>query len=92
MTSKERLDKLLQYQSDIINSNNPKDIEIKSKIFDSWYNKVVEDLEVLDLFKKYFAGVLQEKESGRLFIDMNELEEGDLAVFLKLRKEKLFKE
>lgn len=89
MTSKERLDKLLQYQSDIINSNNPKDIEIKSKIFDSWYAKVVKDLEVLDLFKKYFSGVLQEKESGRLFIDMNELKEDDLAVFLKLFKEQV---
>ena len=87
MTSKERLDKLLQYQSDIINSNNPKDIEIKSKIFNSWYNTIVEDLEILGLFKKYFAGVSQEKETGRWFIDMSELEGADLAVFLKLCKE-----
>ena len=87
MTSKERLDKLLQYQSDIFDSVNPKEIEIKSKIFNSWYDKVVKDLEVLGLFKKYFAGVSQEKETGRWFIDMSELEGADLAVFLKLCKE-----
>ncbi len=52
------------------------------------YKSIDKDLEILDLFKKYFSGVLQE-ESGRLFIDMNELEEGDLAVFLKLFKEQV---
>ena len=50
-------------------------------------------LELLNLFKKYFAGVLQEKGSGRLFINMKELEKSDdLEVFLKLFREKLFKE
>ena len=55
MNSKERLDKLLQYQSDIINSSNPKEIEIKSKIFDNWYAKIVNDLEVLSIIKKYLT-------------------------------------
>ncbi len=53
MTSKERLDTLLQYQSDIFDSCNPKEIEIKSKIFDSWYSKIVNDLEMLELITKH---------------------------------------
>ena len=49
--------------------------------------QIQKDLEILDLFKKYFIGVSQEKETGRWFIDMSELDGADLAVFLKLCKE-----
>lgn len=45
LTAAERLDKLLRYQADIICSSNPKEIEIKGKIFDKWYKKIVADLE-----------------------------------------------
>lgn len=58
MTCRERLDKLLRYQDDIINSGNAKEIEIKSKIFDSWYEKIVGDLEILEILKKYIDFVI----------------------------------
>lgn len=84
MTSKERLNKLVSYSRLWL---------LDDEAYNRLYNEVVEDLEILDLFKKYFAGVVQEKETGRFFIHMKELENGDdLEVFLKLFREKLFKE
>lgn len=87
MKSKERLDYIIEEIKKQIGDHNQALILI-DKNFIELLENIREDLEILDLFKKYFSGVLQE-ESGRLFIDMNELEEGDLAVFLKLFKEQV---
>lgn len=88
MTSRERLDYIIEEIKKLIGDNNQALLLI-DKNFIELLENIREDLEVLDLFKKYFSGVLQEQESGRLFIDMNELEEGDLAVFLKLFNEQV---
>lgn len=40
------------------------------------------DLEILEIFKKYFAGISE--ENGRYFIDMTILEPQDIAFLISL--------
>lgn len=92
MTSRETLEyikKLNKYIND-----NPEIVRMEIDIdLINALEQAQKDLELLNLFKKYFAGVVQEKGSGCLFINMKELEKNDdLEVFLKLFREKLFKE
>lgn len=73
MTSKETI----QY---LLGQNFP------TEVYEGIY-KILGDLKKLDLFKKYFVGISQEKETGKWFIDMSELEGSDLAILMNLCKE-----
>lgn len=91
MTSKETLNNIRKYNQALKEQYNINEYGVGSLHLDNTFMETLEqaqkDVELLDLFKKYFAGVSQEKESGRWFIDMSELEGADLAVFLKLCEE-----
>lgn len=73
MTSKETINYLLGQN-------------FSTEVYEGIYN-ILGDLKKLDLFKKYFVGISQEKGTGRWFIDMRELEGSDLAILRKLCKE-----
>lgn len=92
MTSKETLELIKELNQYINDNYEIARMEIDIDLINA-LEQAQKDLEILDLFKKYFAGVVQEKETGRFFIPMKELENGDdLEAFLKLFREKLFKE
>ena len=92
MTSRETLEYIKKLNKYINDNPEITRMEIDIDLINT-LEQIQKDLEVLDLFKKYFAGVVQEKGSGRFFINMKELEKSDdLEMFLKLFREKLFKE
>ena len=62
------------------------DILLQAKLLTGEYEallKIVGDIKILEIFKKYFAGVSQD-ETGRWFIDMSALEGSDIALLIHL--------